>query len=104
MKKGILLVLALLLAGCVQRPVCVRCTGRYEVLRVIDGDTFVVEDSSGIRTRIRLRNIDAPEKGEPGYEEAKGALERKILGKKIKLRAYAIDRYGRTIAELSPEP
>ena len=95
MRMGIVLCLALMLCGCAQR---------YEVLRVIDGDTFVVQDSSGIRTRIRLRRVNAPEKGEPGYEEAKAALEKKILGKKIRLKAYAIDKYGRTVAELPPEP
>ena len=95
MKTGLMLCLALLLGGCAQR---------YEVLRVIDGDTFVVEDSSGIRTRIRLRNIDAPEKGEPGYEAAKAALEKRILGKRVRLKAFAMDRYGRNVATLNPDP
>jgi endonuclease YncB( thermonuclease family) len=49
-----------------------------------------------------LRRVNAPERGEPGYEEAKAALEAKILHKRVRLIPYARDRYGRLIADVAP--
>ncbi len=64
---------------------------------VIDGDTLNVEGVG----RIRLVGINAPEKGEPGYIEAKNFLESACLGKIVYLdiddeKNY--DRYGRILA------
>ena len=73
----------------------------YLVRRVIYGDTIEVEDDSGIRTRIRLRNVNAPELHQPGGPEAKDALSAKLLGKRVSLKAYARDRYGRTVATVA---
>jgi micrococcal nuclease len=48
------------------------------VYRVVDGDTF-----DGFPCgRVRLADINTPERGEAGYSEAKGALARLILNKK----------------------
>jgi len=70
----------------------------YLVRRVIDGDTFEVEDPWGLRTKIRLRRTNAPELDEPGGPEAKAALEAQLLGRRIGLTIYARDRWGRIIA------
>ena len=75
--------------------------GPWFVRRVIDGDTFEVAGPGGVRVRIRLRRTNAPEMDEPGGPEAKAALEAKIGGKRIHLKSYARDRYGRTIAEVA---
>lgn len=63
------------------------------VTKIIDGDTIIV---SGGRT-IRLLDIDAPEKDEACYAEAKKRLSELILGEKVKLEAgpQDKDRYGR---------
>ncbi len=45
----------------------------FEVVRVIDGDTFVVE-YDGEPTSVRIHGIDAPERGEPGHDAATAAL------------------------------
>ena len=42
----------------------------YQVRRVIDGDTLEIVDAGGIRTRVRLRDVDAPELDKPGGPEA----------------------------------
>lgn len=47
----------------------------YQVIEVIDGDTFKVENGH----KVRLLGIDAPEKGECYYEQAKQALK-KLIG------------------------
>ena len=72
-------------------------TGTEEriVTKVIDGDTIVVEGGD----RIRLLDIDTPEKGEKCYKEAKGRLAELVDGKKIKIqrRGEDKDRYDRLL-------
>jgi endonuclease YncB( thermonuclease family) len=61
---------------------CVEVTTRgrvFAVRRVIDGDTFVVEDYDGEPTSVRILGIDTPERGEFGHIEARDALAA-ILG------------------------
>jgi len=89
-------VAALLLLGC-----CGPAEPRYDVIRVVDGDTIVIEDAAGIQTWIRLRRIDAPEMDEPGGPEAKAALEAAWLGRQVRVTPYARGRYGRTIADVA---
>lgn len=65
------------------------------VKRVIDGDTFELANGE----KVRLICIDAPEKGEQGYEESTEFLEILILNKKVKLEKDTTDkdRYGRLL-------
>ncbi len=77
--------------------------GEY-VRRVIDGDTFVLENNQ----KVRMIGIDAPEIsnvkynkiGEPYGEESKRALKRMILGKNVRLEKdlEEFDRYGRRLS------
>lgn len=66
------------------------------VKRVIDGDTVVLADG----TIIRYVGINAPDKGENYYEEAKETNRKMVEGKKIKLEydAYTSDVFGRVLA------
>jgi endonuclease YncB( thermonuclease family) len=50
----------------------------FRVGRVIDGDTLVLSGYDGEATKVRLLGIDAPERGEAGYEEAGQALRELI--------------------------
>lgn len=72
------------------------------VKRVVDGDTFVMEDGE----KIRLIGINAPEVGHNGEpempfgEEAKKYLKEKITGQKVRLE-FDVDEkdvHGRTLA------
>jgi micrococcal nuclease len=66
------------------------------VTKVVDGDTL---DING--TRIRLALVDTPERGQPGFFEAKKFVESLCLGKKGELDVdngqRRGDRYGREI-------
>ena len=67
------------------------------VSEVIDGDTFRVthnwEWKGHTGDLVRPTGYDTPEKGEPGYQEAKSKLENLIGGKVVELRTgYKIDR------------
>lgn len=63
---------------------------RARLVRVIDGDTVVVETDSGFNGRmqvhVRLQGVFAPELDEPGGPEAKARLESLVAGDGWNLR------------------
>lgn len=61
------------------------------VSEVFDGDTFELENG----VRIRLLNVDSPEIGDCGSEEAKQRLENLVLGKFIILKEWDYEPYNR---------
>lgn len=67
------------------------------VTNVIDGDTF--ETSSG-HSRVRLANVDTPERGQPGFEAATNALAHLVLNKNVAIQVGAHDVYGRRVADV----
>ncbi len=80
--------------------------GEYKVIRVIDGDTIVVQKGS-IKLTIRLVGIDAPEiskkKHEPGQpfsQQSTKFLAKLTLNKSADIKSYGADRYGRILAEV----
>ncbi len=64
------------------------------VIGVIDGDTFVLEG----KTKIRLRELDAPELEFCGGNEAKKYLESLISGKNVRIDEQVPDQRGRGMA------
>jgi micrococcal nuclease len=90
--------LALMLATAVlgQEPVI---HGR--VVGVADGDTLKVLVGDQKLLRIRLAFCDAPEKKQAFGARAKQAMSELVFGKDIDLLPHAIDRYGRTVAQVS---
>lgn len=66
---------------------------------VLDGDTVIVRHD-GYPVRIRLADIDAPEKAQPYGDASRRSLEELTLHKTIHLETRAHDRYGRTVALL----
>ena len=71
---------------------------RETVTKVIDGDTF--ETASRPAHSVRLANVDAPEKRQPGYQDAKAHLKELIEGKIVEVEPVAKDVYGRTVAKV----
>jgi micrococcal nuclease len=79
----------------------------YRVNRVVDGDTFWIDDGSEKGVKIRLIGVDAPESRNTGTKEiayfgkqSSDYLTRLIGGKKVRLEydADRFDKYGRTLA------
>lgn len=76
-------------------PVVKRVVSPYEtVTSVIDGDTFTI----GNKQTIRLYGVDAPEISYCFGKEAKTALEKKILGKKVLIKSPRTDYWKRVQA------
>ena len=63
--------------------------------RVIDGDTVELEDGR----IIRLLNINTPERGRPGSEEASDFL-REFENETVELEVEGVGRYGRILGRL----
>lgn len=79
----------------------------YPVTKVVDGDTFWVDNGTSKGIKIRLTGIDAPEsqkrwKKEEGYygKESKAYLTKLLKDKKVRLETDidSLDRYGRTLS------
>lgn len=66
------------------------------VAGVEDGDTFILKNG----VRVRMLGIDAPDRGENNYGEAKARLSEFINDKKVYLEydRYQDDKYGRVLA------
>jgi endonuclease YncB( thermonuclease family) len=69
-----------------------------KILRVIDGDTFVLQTEEG-NLKIRMGGIDAPEKDQDFGLEA-GEFLNRYINKNVKVIPSGVDRYGRTIGTL----
>lgn len=67
-----------------------------EVYRVVDGDTIDVASLG----RVRLADIDTPERGQAGYQEAADYTSSLVLGRRAYLDIddlHGTDRYGRWV-------
>lgn len=70
------------------------------VIRVSDGDSLILVDSQGKQTRVRLGEIDAPEKGQAFGNRAKRSLADICLGKIVEINRQDVDQYGRVVARV----
>jgi endonuclease YncB( thermonuclease family) len=70
-----------------------------KVVVVLDGDTVMVQRKGGL-VKIRLAEIDAPEKAQIFGETSKNSLSDMVLGKQVKVSSQAMDKYGRMVANL----
>ncbi len=73
----------------------------YTVKKVVDGDTFWIDDGTSKGAKVRLIGVDAPEsrrtgRKEVGYygKEAKAHLESFLLNRRVRLE-YDVNRYDR---------
>ena len=79
----------------------------YKVRKVVDGDTFWIDDDTPKGLKIRLTGIDAPESRNSGAKEiayfgreATDYLTRLLSGTRVRLKydVAQFDMYGRTLA------
>ena len=79
---------------------CLADTLEGKVVRIIDGDTLVILDSSNTQHRVRLAGIDTPERGQPFGKKAKENLARLAGGQPARLDWYKKDRWNRLIGKV----
>lgn len=109
MKTVAVLVVLLLLAGLL--ALCTPETDRLianadEVLviggtvdRIIDADTIDILLDSG-KARVRMQGIDAPERGQPLFEEAANVLRELVAGGEVELQPAEQTSYARMVARV----
>ena len=73
-------------------------TGR--VVRIADGDTITVLDSTNTQHRIRLQGIDAPESHQAYGSQSKQNLSAMIFDKDVTVTYEKIDQYGRIVGKI----
>jgi endonuclease YncB( thermonuclease family) len=90
-------ILILLLVG---SPTLSADTITGQVVGVADGDTITLLDKDQGTTKIRLHQIDAPEKKQDFGQRSKQSLSALIYGKEVRIDVADIDKYGRTIGKI----
>jgi len=74
------------------------------VVRVSDGDTIVVLDSSKQQHKIRLSGIDAPESQQPFGNASRKHLAQLVAGKTVSIEWTKHDKYGRIVGKVRVAP
>jgi endonuclease YncB( thermonuclease family) len=69
------------------------------VVGITDGDTLILLVDR-TQHKIRLAQIDTPERGQPWAARASQALADKVFRKDVTVRVSDTDRYGRLIGEI----
>lgn len=70
------------------------------VVGVADGDTLTILVNGREQIKVRLAEIDAPEKSQPFGQRSKQSLSDLCFDKDAVLQKTDTDRYGRTVAKV----
>jgi micrococcal nuclease len=71
-----------------------------KVIEVLDGDTVLIVRPGGL-LKVRLAEIDAPEKSQAFGADSTRSLSGMVMGKQVKFVSQTMDQYGRMVAHLS---
>jgi micrococcal nuclease len=74
-------------------------TLEVKVVAIADGDTLTLLVEQ-VQHKIRLADIDTPERKQPWYQKAKDALSELVFSKDVSVRVTKKDRYGRWIGRV----
>lgn len=96
MKYSLILLVAVLLLSPLQVQAS---TFTGKLVKVLDGDTVEVMHD-GKAERIRLAQIDCPEKNQPFGQAAKRYVLEVAAHKVVTVQVDTVDRYGRTVGEV----
>ncbi len=72
-------------------------TLRGRAVKVQDGDTFDFLYGDNEKQRVRVAQMDAPEKSMPFGQKSKERFTELVMGKEIALVVNTVDRYGRVV-------
>lgn len=71
-----------------------------KAVAITDGDTFTCLTAQHHQIKVRMAEIDTPERKQPYGEKAKQALAGLVYGKQVSLQVVDKDRYKRTVARV----
>ena len=72
-----------------------------KVVAVSDGDTILLLRANNPPFKVRLANIDAPEKAQEYGLASQQSLAELVLRKQVQVATRAVDSYGRVVAVIS---
>ncbi len=72
------------------------------MVHVADGDTLDAR-IAGAKVRVRVADIDAPEKAQPFGDEARLRLKALVLDQPVRVVVREKDQYGRSVAHVFTE-
>lgn len=98
MKFKPLVVFGLFYTACHTSVLAEVITGR--VIKVADGDTITILDNQKKQHKIRLAQIDAPEKSQPWGKASRDYLNAWIYENVVTVDYDETDRYGRIVGEV----
>ncbi len=75
-------------------------TFNAKVIMVMDGDTVMVLRGNQ-RIKVRMANIDAPEKDQAWGKQARDSLQEMVGRKTVQIDSQAVDKYGRMVGTIS---
>lgn len=70
------------------------------VVAITDGDTLKLLTPDKVQHKVRLSDIDTPERGQPYGKKARQALADKVFRKQVAVETNKTDRYGRIIGRV----
>ena len=71
------------------------------VVNVADGDTLTLLDAAQRQHKVRLAEIDAPEKGQAFGQRSKESLTALCAGQPAQVQLAGKDRYGRVVGKVT---
>jgi len=71
-----------------------------KVIAIADGDTLTILTERRRQVKVRLAEIDTPERGQPYGARAKQALAVLAFGKTARVEQQDVDRYGRVVGRV----
>lgn len=75
-----------------------------KAVAITDGDTFTCLTAQRHQLKVRMADIDTPERKQPYGEKSKQALAGLVYGKQVSLQVVDKDRYMRTVARVHQGP
>ncbi|WP_239005238.1 thermonuclease family protein [Legionella sp. MW5194] len=96
-KRWLLISLSLFSLSC--NSATITMTGL--VIKIADGDTLTILTNNHKQIKIRLTEIDAPEKSQPFGNKSKQSLAKLCFNKMATVTTQKHDRYGRVLGRVS---
>lgn len=93
-------ILSVIMLGLITLPALAGQVISGKVVGVTDGDTITVLTPEKKQLKVRLAEIDTPEKRQPYGKRSKQALSSLIFGKQVEVESRGKDRYQRTIGKI----
>ena len=77
---------------------------RGRVVGITDGDTLTLLTEDHQQARVRLAEIDTPERAQPYGDRSRQALADLAFGRAVRVAVVDVDRYGRTVGRVYSGP